>query len=83
MLQDDRHFLRPLFREPARDFDAGRVGAEGDREMMFAGQFAQRGDFPQDLADDAAHGVLYEQIVSNEVIVHVVAYNFQPGRASR
>jgi hypothetical protein len=51
--------------------------------MMFAGQFAQRGDFPQDLADDAAHGVLYEQIVSNEVIVHVVAYNFQPGRASR
>ena len=60
------------------EFDAGRVGAEGDREMMFSGQLAQRGDFPQDLADNAAHGVLYEQIVSNELIVHVVAYDFQP-----
>jgi len=49
MLQDDRYFLRPLFREPARDFDAGRVGAEGDREMMFSGQLAQRGDFPKTL----------------------------------
>jgi hypothetical protein len=46
--------------------------------MMFSGQLAQRGDFPQDLADNAAHGVLYEQIVSNELIVHVVAYDFPP-----
>ncbi len=49
MLQDDRHFLRPLLGEPARDFDAGRVGAEGDREMMFAGQIALAATSPKTL----------------------------------
>ena len=78
MLQDDRQLARPLFGEAARNRDARRVGAEADGEVMVAGQIAALGDVAQHFAHDAAHGVLNEKIVANNVFSHCVAPDCHP-----
>jgi hypothetical protein len=52
-----------------RNPDAGRVGAEGNEEMMFAGQ-AVLCRFDEHFADDALQGLLNHQIEPYEILSH-------------
>ena len=62
VLQDDRHLLRVAGLEMARDRHAGMVGAEGDVEVMAAGQ-ALLGDHRERVLDHAPQRALDELAV--------------------
>ena len=47
----------------------GEIGAEGDVEMMLAGE-PFTGRIPQNLAHHPLEGVLYEEIVADQVLRH-------------
>ena len=69
MLKDDRHLVGVNLTHAAREAHSGRVGAKGDVEVVIAGQ-AILGRIDEDTADNAAEGLLHEQIVANQVVGH-------------
>jgi hypothetical protein len=69
VLQHDRHLLGILLAHPVGDLHAGRVGDEGDEEMVVAGQ-AGLGDFRQNLADHAAQRILHQNVIADHVFSH-------------
>ena len=63
MLEDDHHLLGILLLQAARQHHARSLRIEGDIEMMLARQAALREHLGEDLAHDAAQGLLRQRIV--------------------
>ncbi len=69
MLEDDGHFVREFLAQLGREPHARRIGAEGDDEMVVAGQAVAR-RLGQHLAENGAQGVLHQEIVTDEISRH-------------
>jgi hypothetical protein len=69
MLQDDCHLVRVLAAQPLRELHAFGLGIERDVEVVVAHQTLLCG-FRQNVANDAAQGLLGQKVVAN-VIGHV------------
>src|SRR3546814_6047394 len=64
VLDDDGHFLGEAFQQVAGNVHAGRAGAEGDVEMMAAGQAASGLHLAKHAADDGAQRIRSEEHTS-------------------
>ena len=69
VLQDDGHFVGILLAQARGNCHARRMGAEGDVEMVLAGQAVAR-RVGQNLANHAAQRVLNLKIVANQICRH-------------
>ena len=67
VLQDDGHFLRVLRPDPLRQFHAGMAGAEGDIEMVAAGQALHR-DMLDRLRHDVAQRLLDPFLIGQQTV---------------
>ncbi|CUX14319.1 hypothetical protein AGR7C_Cc110171 [Agrobacterium deltaense Zutra 3/1] len=72
MLDNDGHLLGIFRLEVLGNPHARRAGQEGDEEVMVAGQTAGCGHFPQNLTNNAAKGILCENVVTDMILPHAV-----------
>ena len=68
VLQDDRHLVGILAEQVRRSGHAGRVGLEGDVEVVRARQALRRGGALQGRLDHAAQGVLGHRLIAHLVL---------------
>lgn len=72
MLDDDGHLFGVFRLEVLGNPHARRAGQEGDEEVMVAGQAAGSGHFTQNLTNNAAKGILCENVVTDMILPHAV-----------
>src|SRR3546814_3858754 len=65
---DDGHFLGEASQQVAGNVHAGRAGAEGDVEMMAAGQAASGLHLAKHAADDGAQRILHDLVDRKSVV---------------
>ena len=74
ILKDDRHFVREALHQMLGNVDAGRLGLEGDVEMMRTGQAAGLLHFAQHAANHRAQRLLHDLVIGNQAVGQVVAH---------
>jgi len=83
VLDDDGHLVRETFNQVLGDRDSGSTRAEGDVEMVVAGQAARTLDLTKHTADNCAQGVLHDLVVRDQAFRSLVGHGLcgsGPGR---
>jgi len=74
MLDDDGHLIGEPLGKVLRDCDSGRLGLEGDVEMVAAGKAAGLLDFAKHPSNNRPQCILYDLVVRNQALWGLVAH---------